>query len=189
MLMKKTLTSLCLFMLLSLYSCHNNKSTADEVFDKLPANKENLNVGDQDYTLYVPENWTTKHTTYRGVNYYFLMAPHVPGDFNTNVNVVTENMHDDDLTTYETNTIATMLRVMPTAKITDKGGEIEANGIKGTWFAYSMTQDGTPLNLVCYIFPVNKVAYIITATTTPALAQNYRGTFDKIARSLKWPGK
>lgn len=182
-------TTLIIFtLILCISACKSKRSTADEIMDKLPANKENLNVGDQNYTLYVPENWTTKHTTYRGVNYYFLMAPHVPGDFNTNVNVVTENMHDDDLTTYETNTLATMLRVMPTAKITDKGGDIDANGIKGTWFAYSITQDGTALNLVCYIFPVNKVAYIITATTTPALAVNYRETFDKIARSLSFKG-
>ena len=184
-------TTLIIFaLILCISACKSkNKSAADEIMDKLPANKENLNVGDENYTLDVPTNWTTKHTTYRGVNYYFLMAPHVPGDFNTNVNVVTENMHEDDLPTYETNTVATMLRVMPTAKITDKGGDIEANGIKGTWFAYTMTQDGNALSLVCYIFPVNKVAYIITATTTPALAVSYRSTFDKIAQSLKWPQK
>jgi hypothetical protein len=49
-----------------------------------------------------------------------------------------------------------------------------------------MEPQGIRATLVSYIFPKDGVAYVLTAGTQTKDAENYRGTFDKVAKSFKF---
>lgn len=180
--MKRLLSYL---FLITIVACKNKpQKAADEIFDKIPST-QNLNVGTRHYTLTIPPGWTTKRQTYRGIDYYFLLAPKTAADPNTNINVVTESMQNFSLDVYKEKTLQAIKQLIPNSTMLAQGS-IEANGIKGYWYNYTMEADGKNTDMVGYIFPRNGVAYIITAGTQPKDAARYRSTFDAVARSLKF---
>jgi hypothetical protein len=145
----------------------------------------NMNAGKLSYSIYIPSGWTTENRTLYGVNYYYLMAPKTEEDPNTNVNVVTEDMRSLSLEEYRTETINSVKRAIPTAAHFEKG-DVTANGLQGAWYSYTMEPQGIKVSLVSYIFPKNKIAYIITAGTQAKDASRYRKLFDSVAMSLRF---
>jgi hypothetical protein len=143
-----------------------------------------MNVGKENYTIDVPEGWTTAHTTYGGSNYYILGAPKTEDDPNTNINVITERMQNYSLETYREKAIESLKQAIPSVTILAEG-YTEANGIKGGWYSYTMAPQGMEASLISYIFPKNNIAYIVTGGTQLKDAARYRSTFDRIAKSIK----
>lgn len=183
--MKKTICHIPFFLLVILLACKSNyRKAADEIFKRSPE-PTNMNVGKHNYALDVPEGWATAYRTYGGVNYYFLNAPQSKADPNTNVNVITENMQNLSLDIFKAKSIESLKRTIPTATIQAEG-EIEANGLNGSWYSYTMEQSGIKASIVSYIFPKDGIAYVITAGTQLEDASRYRKTFDAIAKSLKF---
>lgn len=118
------------------------------------------------------------------INYYFLGAPKTEDDPNTNINVITERMQNLSLETFRERTIESLKRTIPSVTILAEG-YIEANGIKGAWYSYTMEPQGIQASLVSYIFPKNNTAYVVTGGTQLKDAARYRSTFDKTAKSIK----
>ncbi|NSL89252.1 hypothetical protein ECE50_020590 [Chitinophaga sp. Mgbs1] len=135
--------------------------------------------------MYVPAGWTTHREQHYGIDYYFLSAPKTQEDPNTNINVITESMRHLTLEEFTRKAQEGLLRAIPSAIIHNQGN-ITANGVNGAWYKYSMTPRGIDVTLIAYIFPKDSVAYIITAGTQTKDADNYRQTFDKVARSFKF---
>ena len=178
-------------MLTTVVSCKaksgsNYLKAAKEVLGSVPApTNKNMNVGTENYSLYIPKGWTTAHWTYAGINYYTLHAPVSENDPNTNVNVITENMQNLSLDVYKEKTIESIKKGIPSAFITGEG-DIETNSFNGGWYSYTMEPAGVKASIVAYMFPKDGVAYIITAGTQKKDADRYRSTFDSIAKSFKF---
>lgn len=170
------------------FACNDNRSparkAADKIFDKIPSTK-NMNAGTTNYSLFVPEGWTTKRQSYRGIDYYFLLAPKTIDDPQTNINLITEDMRGVDLDKFVAASITSLKQIIPSAKILEKG-KLTANGIKGRWYRYSMEPEGMKVVMIGYIFPKDGVCYIISCGTIPENFARHRSTFDKVAKSLKF---
>lgn len=176
-----------IFFLIIAAAC-KSKSNYRKAADEIAANSQgttNMNAGKRNYSLYIPEGWTSEHRNAYGVDCYFILAPKTATDPNTNINVVTEYMQNLGLDEYKARTIESIKKAIPSASILAQG-DINANGLKGGWYSYSMVPQGIEATLVCYIFPQDSVAYIITAGTQTKDASRYRSTFDSVARSFKF---
>lgn len=174
----------CVLLLVILLACKSKGQKAiDEIAEHMP-DPVNMNLGKENYTIDVPEGWTTAHTIYGGINYYFLGAPKTEDDPNTNINVITERMRNYSLETFREKSIESLKQAIPSVTILAEG-YIEANGIKGGWYSYTMAPQGMEASLVSYIFPKNNIAYIVTGGTQLKDAARYRSTFDRIAKSIK----
>jgi hypothetical protein len=183
--MKKIAVYIFIFLLTVLIGCKSKYAKAvDEIAENLPESK-NMNAGTQNYFVDVPNGWTTKKTTYQGIDYYFLLAPKTIDDPNTNINIITEYMQKFSLEVYKEKAIEALKKAIPSASILNEG-KIEANGLKGTWYSYVMEPAGTKSSLISYIFPKDGVAYIITAGTQVKDASHYRRTFDIVAKSFRF---
>jgi hypothetical protein len=166
-------------------SCKSKyKKAADEIAAQAP-DPVNMNAGKAKYSLYIPDGWTTEHRTNYGVDYYYLSAPKTADDPNTSVNVASELMQNLSLDDYVKATIQSVKKAIPSAVILGQG-EIVANKLDGIWYSYKMEPQGIKATLVCYIFPKDGVAYIVTAGTQTKDAAKYRDTFDSIAKSFKF---
>jgi hypothetical protein len=161
-----------------------NRQAMDEIAARMPE-PTNMNVGKENYTIDVPEGWTTAHTTYSGINYYMMGAPKTEDDPNTNINVITESLHNLSLDDYREKAIESLKQAIPDANILQRGDIETTDGLKGNWYQYTMAPAGVTANLVSYIFPHNNIAYIVTAGTQLKDAARYRSTFDRIAKSIK----
>ncbi|MDO6429783.1 hypothetical protein Q4E93_04265 [Flavitalea sp. BT771] len=157
---------------------------ADEMAAKLPEST-NMNVGKQNYSLYIPKGWTTEHRSAYGIDYYYLLAPKTEEDRNTSINVITEFMQNLSLEVFKTKAIESVKRGIPSASNFEEGG-LTANGLQGAWYSYTMEPQGIKAALVSYIFPKDGIAYTITAGTEVKDPSRYRSLFDSIARSLKF---
>jgi hypothetical protein len=93
-------------------------------------------------------------------------------------------MQNLTLDVYREKTIESLTRIIPSVAIGEQG-DIEADGIKGGWYTYTMNVDGVTSSVVAYIFPRNGIAYTITAGTQIKNIDRYRNLFDSTARSLK----
>lgn len=82
-------------------------------------------------------------------------------------------------------TIQSVQKGVPNADILSQG-YINANGLKGAWYSYTMDPQDIKATLISYIFPKDGVAYIITAGTQTKDAGRYRNLFDSVAKSLKF---
>lgn len=174
-----------LFVLLTACKEKNKyRKAADEIAANVP-NAKNMNVGKENYTIDIPYGWTTEHRSAYGVDYYFLLAPKTEEDPNTNINVITEYMQNLNLDDYITKTIESIKKSIPGASILGQG-DIAADSLKGGWYSYTMVPQGIKATLVCYIFPKDGIAYIITAGTQTKDAARYRSTFDSAAKSLRF---
>src|SRR5579859_4153437 len=161
-----------------------NQKAVDEMAAKMPK-PANMNAGKQNYSLYIPNGWSTEHRQAFGVDFYYLFAPQTKDDPNTIINVATEAMQNAGLDKFRTQTIESVKRTIPSAANFAQG-EVIANGVQGGWYSYTMEPQGIRAALVTYIFPKNGVAYIITAGTQTRDASRYRSLFDSVARSLQF---
>lgn len=178
-----------IILLLTLTTACTTKSkpkTIEEIAANLPT--ANMNAGKLNYTVKIPDGWTTEHVTRHNVDYYYLYAPRTTDDPNTNINIVTEHMQGLELPVYKAKAIDAIKRVIPGTVILEEG-DVKAKGLKGIWFTYTMTIQGVDASLVCYIYPKNGIAYIITAGTQTKDAARYRSTFDAVGRSFKFLGQ
>jgi hypothetical protein len=161
-----------------------NRKAMDEIAERIPE-PVNMNVGKENYTIDVPEGWTTAYSTYSGVNYYTMGAPKTEDDPNTNINVITESLHNLSLDDYREKAIEGLTNAIPSANILQRGYITTTDGLKGGWYQYTMAPAGVEANLVSYIFPKNNIAYIVTAGTQSKDGARYRSTFDRIATSIR----
>ena len=174
-----------IFLLVGATGCQSKyKKAADEIVSNAPL-PTNMNVGKENYNLYIPKGWTTEHRNVYGVDYYYLMAPKTKDDPNTSINVATEFMQNLRLEDYLTGTIQSVRKSIPSAVMLGQG-EIVATRLKGSWYSYNMEPQGIKVTLVSYIFPKNGIAYIITAGTQTKDAAKYKSTFDSVAKSFKF---
>lgn len=180
--MKKIVGLLVLTLALA---CNTKKQpkTAEEVLSSI--NKTNLNKGSQDYHLDTPEGWTTEHKTIQGINYYYLIAPNTGDVPSPNINLLTESMQGVSLKEYIKKSLSSLKQVLPTSEV-KANGDIEANGIEGAWYNYTMEMQGVKADLMAYVFPKDGIAYVITGICPPAKAGKYRPIFDSVAKSLKF---
>ena len=178
---------LYLFLLVILIACDarsKHKKAADEIAVKMTGTK-GLNVGKQNYHLYIPDGWTTEHRSAYGIDYYFLFAPKTIEDPNTSINVMTEFMQNLSLEDYRIKAIQSVKGAIPSASNFAQG-ELNANGLKCAWYSYTMEPQGIRAALVSYIFQKNGIAYQLTAGTAIKDAARYRSLFDSVARSFKF---
>ncbi|PZR28275.1 MAG: hypothetical protein DI535_07675 [Citrobacter freundii] len=181
----KNFTILFVITLLMFPGCKSKyRKAADEIFSKA-GGTENMNAGKRSYHIDVPEGWTTETRTTYGVEYFYISAPKTFLDPNTSINIATEFMQNLNLEEYRDGTIKSIQNSIPSAKILSKG-DITANGIKGAWYCYSMAPQGLEVTLVGYIFPMDGVAYNVTAGTQTKDAERYRALFDSVASSFKF---
>lgn len=176
-----------LFLLILFSACKgraDSKDAIEEIIANAPA-ATHMNTGKDPYKLDVPEGWTTEHRSAYGIDYYFLFAPKTKEDPNTNINVLTESIQGLTLTEYRRKSIESIKRAVPDAEILNQGN-IQANGIDGVWYSYTMSPGGSEASLVCYMFSKNGSVYSITAGTIPKHAARYRKLFDKVAMSIKF---
>src|ERR1700745_2701369 len=95
-----------LFLVLVLISCKeksNYRKAADEIAANAPK-PVNMNAGQDNYNISIPNGWTTERRSEYGVHYYFLSAPKTPDDPNTNISVTSEYMDNLDLDEYRKKT-------------------------------------------------------------------------------------
>jgi hypothetical protein len=176
---------LCSFVILTAWDCRSkNRKAADEISAKM-AESTNMNVGKQNYSLYIPEGWTTEYRTVYGIDYYYLLAPKTEQDPNTSINVITEYMQNFSLSEFRDRTIESVKMAIPSASNFTQGF-LTANGLAGSWYSYTMEPQGIKATLVCYIFPKDGIAYSITAGTSTKNATHYRRLFDSVARSFRF---
>ncbi len=184
--MVKKLLYIGFLLMLIMGDCKSKRErAAEEILDKGNFNSTNLNAGTKNYSIYLPKGWTTAQKNYKGVDIYYLLAPQTVADPNTSINVISEYMQNYTLDVFMVKTIQSLKNAIPSAAILAQGN-ITANGIKGSWYSYTMQPQGLKASLVSYVFPKNGVAYAITAGTQPNDAARYRHTFDSVARSLKF---
>jgi hypothetical protein len=176
--------TLIIFALL-FFAC-KNKTQSERAIEELGKNLPpitNMNAGKEKYTVFIPQGWTTKHTSNNGIEYYHIIAPRTKANLNTSVNIITEDMQQLSMEDFTVASMQSIRNYIPSAVIQTRGS-IKANNLIGNWFTYTMEHQGLKASLVCYIFEKKGVAYIITAGTHPPLAAKYRPLFDKIASSL-----
>ena len=124
------------FLLVLLTACRE-KSKYRKAADEIAANvtdAKNMNAGKENYTIDVPNGWTTEHRSAYGVDYYFLLPPKTEKDPNTNINVITEYMQNLSLDDYRKKTIESVKKSIPGASILGQG-DITADGLKGGWYS------------------------------------------------------
>ena len=172
-----------LFLTLAL-ACNTKKQpkTADEVLSSI--NKTNLNKGSQDFHLDTPEGWTTDRKTIQGINYYYIIAPNTGEVPSPNINLVSESMQGVTLKEYITKSLSSLKQILPTSQVI-ANGDIEANGMQGAWYNYTMEMQGVKANLMAYVFSKDGIAYVITGTCPPVKSGKYRPIFDSVAKSFK----
>ncbi len=181
----KTIPAICFLLILTACGGKNKyRKAADEMASNAPE-PTNMNAGKREYTIAIPEGWTAEHRSANGVDYYFLLAPKTKDDPNTNINVTTEFMQHLSLEDYEAKSIESVKKYIPTSAITAQG-DIDANGLNGKWYSYTIEPQGIKASLVNYVFPKDGIAYTITAGTQTKDAARYRNTFDSVARSLRF---
>jgi hypothetical protein len=173
-----------LLVLTFAFACNNNKQpkTAEDVLSSI--NKTNLNKGSEDFHLDTPEGWTTDKKTIQGINYYYIISPQTGDVPNPNINLVTESMQGVSLETYITKSLSSLEQILPGSKIV-ANGDIEANGVKGAWYNYTMEMQGVKADLMAYVYPAGGIAYVITGICTPGKKAKYRPIFDAVAKSFK----
>ena len=185
--MNKTVLYTAILLLSIIASCKSKyEKAADEILDKIPeGSTKNLSAGTLRYKMDIPKGWKEEHRVTRGVDMYYLMAPKTPEDPNTNINVIAEYMQNLSLAVFKAKTIESLKQAIPSAVITGEG-DIEANGIKGGWYSFTMEPSGVKASLIGYIFPKDGTAYIVTAGTQLEDAKWYRSTFDAVAKSFRF---
>ena len=186
--MKKAFLFAATSFLLLVTSCKTETKTKDKSPDEIlneVSKLKTINVGNDNYIVNIPTDWTTKDTTLNGVSFYFLLAPKTDNDFNTNMNILNESMQGESFDDYKKKSIETMKKQMPSLKFLDNG-DIEASNINGSWLHYKMEQSGLKIEIISYTFPKDGIAYIITATTKEGELDKYRNTFDAVAKSFRF---
>ena len=183
--MKLLVVIASIIMLPSLSACQSDSGRyAKKILENSPS-PVNMNAGKDQYTVYLPDGWTTSSQTYNEVDYYFLIAPQTADDPNTNINITTEYMQEMSLIEYVAGDKASIMKSVPGATMLDEG-TITADTCKGVWFRYTMDGEGVHATLISYVFPHKGVAYALTAGTQTKDAARYRPLFDKIASSLRF---
>ena len=173
-------------LLLAIFTaCKSRREKAvDELLSKAGPMGPDVDAHRLDYILYVPDGWTTRRQLAYDVNYYFLNPPKT-NDAPADINLVTVNMQNVPLQEFREKMIESLKAATPDASDFEEGNVI-ANGREGVWYSYTMSPQGMNASFVCYIFPKDGVAYMITAGTFPEYASRYRSLFDSVARSLKF---
>lgn len=172
-----------LFFFNSCISQNKEKTLEERVID---LGTDNMNEGRSKYSIYVPENWTTKQERINGIDFYFLLAPKTKEDPKTNVNIISENMRDMDLYTFREGGIKSLLKTIPSAIITDTGSVRSDTGLLGVWYIYTFSEDGTVAKLKSFYYSKDKIAYVITAGTIKKNFDKYLELIDKIGSSFKF---
>jgi hypothetical protein len=101
------------------------------------------------------------------------------------MNILNESMQNASFDEYKSQTNVNLKKMIPSAEVLNTG-DIAAGDLKGAWTHYTMEQNGMKLDLVNYVFPKDGVAYIITATTKEGKMDQYRSTFDGVAKSFRF---
>jgi hypothetical protein len=166
-------------------NCHNNSKKTN---DPLPGTSTSyLNEGpDYNYTVEVPDGWTTLDTSINGLNIRFLRNPVSPANENPVVNILIASMNGKDIETFTESNISYLLKNSGYDHLVEKG-KFEVGGTSARWFTYYREDNGTRRDMINYIIPSGNFAYMITGGVNAGGMKTYRPVFDGIARSFKLP--
>jgi hypothetical protein len=183
--MKKSL-ALLLSALILFAACKNQtdkKLSPDEILKKV-SSSPGMNAGTGGFDINVPSGWLKKDTSLNGIKVTLLSSPAVEGQFNDNINVVSEAMQGYSLDKYIEATIAGMEKYMQGYSVIGKG-EKTIDGRPARFIHYLQTPNGLSLEAMVYIVPNNDIAYIITCTSPKGQLDKIIPQFDETMASFK----
>jgi hypothetical protein len=137
------------------------------------------------YTIEVPENWTTLDTIMQdGLRVRLLLPPKLLRTDYPAGNVFVVRMGGQEIDDFTITNINYLKANMSGITILEKGN-IDSSLYNGQWYTYIKEQNGIVREMINYIIPLNGFAYMITCGTNMGSMNKYRDTFDKIAKSFK----
>lgn len=185
--MKKAVLLIVPMMLLLAISCRNEikkPKTSDEIME-IASKAPGLNTGTENYTISIPDGWTTKDTIIKNIKFHFIFPPAVTDKFRVNVNIINEDMAGLTTEAYVQATIKNMTSLMPQFTLKEQG-QFQVTDAKGAFISYAGQQNNVELEGILYIIPHNGIAYLITGMAESGNMNKYKATFDKIAQSFKF---
>lgn len=184
--MKKAVLLIAPLMILLAISCKNEPEkpkTTEELLD-IASKAPGINAGTENYTISLPDQWTSKDTVINDIKFHFIFPPAEEGAFRVNVNIINEAMSGLSLEQYKQATIKNMTSLMQDFNLKEQGN-FSTSDEKGAFMRYTIRQNNMDLEGILYIIPHNGIAYLMTGMAANDL-DKYKATFDKIAQSFKF---
>jgi hypothetical protein len=183
--MQKIIFILCAIVCVYSASCQNNPKTSQaEEIVKEGAKNSNINVSKKQYVVNVPSGWQETDTSIQGLTAHIIFAPKDSSNFQSNLNIINENMQGSSFDDYKKAGLVKMQSFLPSFKELEQG-DFETNShVKAKWIHYSYTINGYNLESILYTIPIDGIAYMLTGASTVGNLDKYRNDFDAIAKSF-----
>jgi hypothetical protein len=159
-------------------------STSEEQLLKQASSSPGINAGAGNFEIRTPAGWQRSDTSLNGIQATLLLNASSDPGFRTNVNVVSETMHDLSLDNYAGQTIVNMSKYLQGFALVGKGERV-IGGIHARWIEYTQRPSGFALANICYIIPYKGIAYIITCSSLQAQLEENRPVFDQAVNSFR----
>lgn len=174
-----------LVIIMAISACQNS-TTKDVVIDtSLPATPGVMPGPNFNYTIAVPEGWTTRDTVMQeGMRIKLISAPASMKADDPLGNVLISGMDGKRVSDFMASNMNYLETNMPGVKILEHGAMEEALD-KGRWYTYTKDQNGKVRDMINYIIPSKGYAYMFTFGVKHGSMPRYREIFDNIVRSFK----
>jgi hypothetical protein len=159
-------------------------SATEEQLLKQASSSPGINAGVGNFEIQTPAGWQRRDTSLNGILATLLLNASSDPGFRTNVNVVSESMHNFTLDDYAGQTLVNMSKYLQGFMLVGRGERV-IGGIHARWIEYTQRPGGYALANICYIIPYKGIAYIITCSSLQSQLEQNRPAFDQAVNSFR----
>lgn len=136
------------------------------------------------YKIDLPVGWGMSDTTMQGLRCRFILAPTSLDNDKPRANIVIASMEGRETDDFTTRNMDYLKENIAGTVILERGS-IKISSINARWFTYTKEQNGVVRDMINYIIPVRRFAYMLTCGTNTGSMKKYRPIFDRIAKSFR----
>lgn len=159
-------------------------SAADLQLLKQASSSPGINAGAGNFEIRTPAGWQRRDTSLNGIFATLLLNASTDPGFQTNVNVVSESMHNLSPDDYVGQTLVNMSKYLQGFALVGRGERV-IGGIHARWIEYTQRPSGFALSNICYVVPNKGIAYIITCSSLQTQLEQNRPLFDQAVNSFR----
>jgi hypothetical protein len=142
-----------------------------------------INAGAGNFVVNIPRGWRRTDTLLGNIRAVILDTASTISGFRTNLSIVSDSMRRSSVDDYQNGTINSLVQYVPQFALIGKGERTFGNR-PARWLHYSQDRDGTALDNICYLIPVNGIMYILTCSALKGRLVRYRPAFETAVTSF-----